>query len=199
MASNAGVHYVSGLLSARPAAAIQNLQGLRAGDFYYAQDVGVLYQLLDLAPGSYRWQEVPAVDLVFAAGADLSLSQYRFVQLDGSGQVVLSTTTSGYGAIGVLQNSPGLGQSALVRLFGVTPIRSGSALVPNTYLSSDAGGRAVVLARTAVVNTNDAPSATDPVIATVLLAQSLASAGGADVNVLCVLRIGGMIPATPSP
>jgi len=78
-------------------------------------------------------------DESFPAGADLTGDQYKIVKLNASGQVVLSG--AGELAIGVLQNKPGSGEAAQVRIFGLTRmLTKGSNAEPGDNIFSDATG-----------------------------------------------------------
>lgn len=78
----------------------------------------------------------------FVAGADLSAAanQYKFVKLDGSnaGQVVLCG--DGEDAIGVLQDTPSLGDVCEVVLWGITKVYAGASYNAGVVLSSGASG-----------------------------------------------------------
>ena len=78
------------------------------------------------------------------AGADLSAAsnQFKFVKLDGSGDVVLCTAATDV-PYGVLQNTPRLGEAADVVIIGITKLVAGGALAtPGTLIGTDASGRA---------------------------------------------------------
>jgi len=63
----------------------------------------------------------------FTAGADLRTSQYRIVQLNSSGAVVLPTG-QGIKALGVLLNTPNTGEMAEVGVFGLFEVVSNGAV-----------------------------------------------------------------------
>jgi len=76
------------------------------------------------------------------AGADLSGSQYCFVKLDSSAQVVLAG--DGQDAIGVLQNDPASGEAATVMVgSGVTKVKAGGSSTNGGDVGIDSTGRAV--------------------------------------------------------
>lgn len=84
------------------------------------------------------------------AGADLSTTgQYRFVELNGSGQVTVCNA-AGELSLGVLQNAPSAaGQAATVAVDGVIKVIAGSGgLAPNNKVTTDNQGRGVVAAST---------------------------------------------------
>lgn len=86
--------------------------------------------------------EMPVLDVSFVAAADLSGSQYAAVTLDGNGKAVLATT-AGEVCVGVLQNDPRAGETAQVRVYGVTMVKAGAAVTPGQLVSNDASGLAV--------------------------------------------------------
>lgn len=86
----------------------------------------------------------PGVDLTRAAGADLSTKQFYIVKLNTSGQVVLADT-AGEKCFGVLQNAPASGEAALVRVFGVSKVKSGASFTnANSYVQNTTAGKADV-------------------------------------------------------
>lgn len=88
-------------------------------------------------------REIAIYDESFEANVDMSGDQYKIVKLHTvAGQVVLAGAGEG---IGVLQNKPEAGQSAQVRLFGLSRIiTKGSAAEPGNRYTSDADGFGVV-------------------------------------------------------
>lgn len=52
--------------------------------------------------------------------------QYKFVKLDGDGNVVISDGTQGEQCIGVLQNKPAIGQACEIIAIGVTKLKTDS-------------------------------------------------------------------------
>ena len=81
--------------------------------------------------------------ITLEAGADLSSSQYHFVELTSTGATV--TNASGELPIGVLQNDPdAVGKAAEVAYAGVTKVVAGGALTrADRKVMTDAQGRAV--------------------------------------------------------
>ncbi len=77
------------------------------------------------------------------AGADLSAAgnQYKFVKLDANGDVIMPTAATDV-AIGVLQNRPGLGQTAETVFVGVTKIQGDAALAVGAVIGTSADGQA---------------------------------------------------------
>ncbi len=87
-------------------------------------------------------REIAIYDESFEANVDMTSLQYRIVKLHTvQGQVVLAGAGEG---IGVLQNKPEAGQSAQVRLFGLSRvITKGAGAESGDRMTSDADGFAV--------------------------------------------------------
>lgn len=106
------------------------------------------------------------------AGADLSLSQYRLLARDGSGNVI--RCGAGGDVYGVLDNAPKSGQHANVfrREGAQVLVVSGAAFARDEKLVSDATGRAVAAAGTAGTNYHlraiEAATAADQIVSAVL-------------------------------
>ena len=88
-------------------------------------------------------------DVSFVAGENLSSAQYRFMELNSSGQAMISGGTGIY-ALGVLQNTPTEGQAADVRVDGITKLAMGSTgiygvtgVALGTIVANYSKGRAV--------------------------------------------------------
>lgn len=76
------------------------------------------------------------------AGADLRTSQYCFVELNSSGQIVLAG--DGEDAIGILQDAPNTGEVAEVMVgAGISKVKAGAVASVGNYVASDSTGRAV--------------------------------------------------------
>ncbi len=88
--------------------------------------------------------ELPVLDLSLEAGADLSTKQFYLIKLDPAGRAVLAGAAER--AIGVLQNNPLAGETAQVRVLGVSKVVSGNSFGVGTVLASDAAGKAVTSA-----------------------------------------------------
>lgn len=82
-------------------------------------------------------------DVTLDAGADLSADQFKFVKMSGDNTVILCAAATDL-PIGVLQNDPLLGQSAQVRLMGVTKLEGDAALVAGNQIGTSADGQADV-------------------------------------------------------
>jgi len=82
--------------------------------------------------------------ITLLAGADLSSSQYCFVKLNSSGQVVVAGADDR--AIGVLQDTPAAsGRAACVGIDGVSKVLFGGTVSKGAAVTSDANGKAVAL------------------------------------------------------
>ena len=83
-------------------------------------------------------------DESFVANIDMSADQYKIVKLHTTvGQVVLAGAGQG---IGVLQNKPGAGNEAQVRIFGLSRIvTKGSNAESGDRYTSDANGFGVTV------------------------------------------------------
>ena len=97
------------------------------------------------------WQDIGLSDMTFVADVDLTLAQYYFVSpASTAGNVGVATGASNPAPLGVLQNSPSLGQEARVRPFGPPKLfiktGSGSALGFGRYIIVNASGQGIPLA-----------------------------------------------------
>lgn len=72
------------------------------------------------------------LDISYPAAEDLSNDQYRFVVL-ASGQVRRPDSGTEI-ALGVLQNAPGSGEAASVRVIGISKIRFGETVAENEWI-----------------------------------------------------------------
>lgn len=75
----------------------------------------------------------------FVAGADLRTSQFRFVDLNASGQVVLSSDNGRM--VGVLLNDPNTGEAALVGVAGALKVVSSGVVTRGGDIGSAANGQ----------------------------------------------------------
>lgn len=85
--------------------------------------------------------EIPGLVVSFPAGGDLSSSQFKFVKLNASGQVVDIAAATDV-PIGVLQNNPTSGQGATVMIDGITKLQADAALTVGTAIGPSADGQA---------------------------------------------------------
>jgi len=72
------------------------------------------------------------LDVSFEAAEDLSNDQYRILVLD-SGKVRRPNASTDI-PLGVLQNAPGSGEAAAVRLIGVSKIQLGETVAENEWI-----------------------------------------------------------------
>lgn len=89
--------------------------------------------------------------ITLTAGANLASSQYFWVKLNTSGQVVVAG--DGDYAIGILQNSPASGEAATVAVAGVSKLKVGTvAVVAGDEAASDSAGKAATAATGDIIN-----------------------------------------------
>jgi Uncharacterized conserved protein (DUF2190) len=111
---------------------------------------------------------IPEDFIAHPAGADLSLSQYRMVTRDGSGNIVRAG--AGASVYGILENNPTVGRHANVcfREGAYFLVVSGAAFARDAKLTSDAQGRAVDAGGTAGTNyvliAEEAATAADQIV-----------------------------------
>jgi len=92
-------------------------------------------------------------DLSFKAAADLSALQYTFVKLDANGNVV-ACSAAGEKSVGVLQNKPKNGETALVRPVGLSKIVASAAIAAGDYIATTAAGQAKTALRLVAASGN---------------------------------------------
>lgn len=107
---------------------------------------------------------------VILAGADLSASQYRAVNLNSSVQAVVPS--AGGRIVGIRQNKPTSGQAVTIVSSGVVLWEAGAAVTAGANVSTDNAGRCVDQATTAFTH-----------------GVALAAAGAAGVLVPVLLQI----------
>jgi hypothetical protein len=78
----------------------------------------------------------------FSAGADLSSSQYLFVELSSANTVTVANS-AGEKTVGVLLNDPTSGQAANVAILGRVKVIASAAISVNAYVSTTNAGKAV--------------------------------------------------------
>lgn len=76
------------------------------------------------------------LDLTYPAAEDLSSDQYKFVVLNSSGLVRRPDSASEV-ALGVLQNCPGAGEAAVVRVLGISKFQGNAALGIGTFVGPE--------------------------------------------------------------
>lgn len=82
------------------------------------------------------------VTITVVAGADLSSSQFKFVESNSSGTATVCNAAGEY-VLGVLQNDPTSGQAATVATSGISKVVLGGTVAINDQISTDASGRAI--------------------------------------------------------
>lgn len=82
--------------------------------------------------------------VTYEAAADLTAHQFRFVKLDANGKVVAIAAITDI-PIGVLQNTPNVGQAAEVVVLGGTKVKASAAITLPALLGTAADGKAVDL------------------------------------------------------
>jgi len=82
-----------------------------------------------------------SLDLTFKAGADFSAAQFKFVKMSAADTVALCTGATDK-PIGVLQNAPGSGGMAVVRMMGVSKVSSDAALTVGLLIGTSADAQA---------------------------------------------------------
>lgn len=88
------------------------------------------------------WESGPAIKLVgYTAGADLSNSQYHFVEI-GAGKTVTVCNAATDIPIGVLQNKPASGQTAEVLMCGVSKVVADADLAIGDLIGTSGDGQA---------------------------------------------------------
>ena len=85
-----------------------------------------------------------SVKVSLVAGGDLSSSQYRFVKLNSSGQVIAVAAATDR-PIGVLQNNPASGAVAEVLISGGTKLVLSGTVTEGAIVSPSANGTAVAI------------------------------------------------------
>ena len=82
-------------------------------------------------------------NITLPANADLSSSQYLFVDCNSTGRVAV-VAGNGYKAVGVLQNKPAaIDRAATVQFDGVTKVKAGAAVAKGADIMSNATGQAI--------------------------------------------------------
>ena len=90
-------------------------------------------------------------EITLTAGADLSASQYLFVEVSAADTVTVADT-AGEAVVGVLTNAPASGETASVALSGVCKLTAGAAVSAGAKVATDADGKAVAATAGAVIH-----------------------------------------------
>lgn len=138
-------------------------------------------------------EEADAVDLLVAAGADLSSSQHLFVEL-GSGGTVTVCNAAGENALGVLQNAPASGAIAIVRIRGKSRVIASGSLSTGALLATTSAGKSKA-AVAATVNTSDAGASSDAVAGSFVMGTALTD-GTTDAAHFMLVEKMGAVPST---
>jgi hypothetical protein len=83
--------------------------------------------------------ETEVLSISLPAGVDLSNSQYCAVSVDNNGNAVLPA--AGGPVVGVLQNAPKQGQTAQIRVYGVTQMVASAAVTSGNLVEATATGQ----------------------------------------------------------
>ena len=135
-----------------------------------------------------------AIDVLFPAGADLSSSQFLFVKLNGSLQIVLADGAC-EAALGVLQNAPANGAIARVRVAGVSKVIAGASLADGAVVAVQiTTGRAKAAVGGTVAGGAGDPS-NDPLVASFAMGRMLADGTNGNASTMLVQPMGA-IPTT---
>jgi len=124
--------------------------------------------------------EYPVLDVTFTAGEDLSAVRYSPVALNADGNVV--ACAAGADAIGFLQNKPGNGEAAVVRVAGITKAVANGAISVGSKV--DAAGAGKVRAQ---AGTHTTDTTTGDVTASFNILGVALEAAAADNDVITVL------------
>lgn len=88
-------------------------------------------------------QSIRDFERTFTTGASsLATKQYYIVKQHTDGTAILSAAATDK-HLGVLQNKPGVGVSALVRFLGTTKVVAGGAISVGAWVTADSNGKAV--------------------------------------------------------
>lgn len=87
-------------------------------------------------------------DISYPAGEDLSDDKFRVVRLHTDGKVYRPDDATSVSVLGVLQNAPGIGEAAAIRLSGISKVRLGGTVAINDkviheYVSATDAGNIV--------------------------------------------------------
>lgn len=131
------------------------------------------------------WEEGQGLDtdLSFRAAADLRTNQYNFVKLDANGDVVLCAA-EGEKSIGILQNKPNLGETAVVRVLGISKVVAAAAIAAGDFIKTGAAGTAKTALRLVQASGN----------ASNVMGMALRAAAGAGVIIAMDVQRSGVWP-----
>lgn len=131
------------------------------------------------------WEEGQGqvTDLSFKAAADLSALQYTFVKLDANGNVV-ACSAAGEKSIGVLQNKPKNGETAVVRPIGLSKVVASAAIAAGDFIATTAAGQAKTALRLVAASGN----------ASNVMGMALRAAAAVNVIIPCDIQRTGIWP-----
>lgn len=86
--------------------------------------------------------EIPGFSYTLPAASDMTGSQFRFVNMNSSGQA--ATPSAGGRVVGVRQNKPNTGQAATIVQTGVSIVEGGEAITAGANVATSATGKAMV-------------------------------------------------------
>lgn len=89
--------------------------------------------------------EIPGQQYTFVAHADLRLKRYYFVKMDTDGEVDVCSAVTDQ-PIGILQNTPNVGELATVMVNGVSKVVCEANLAKNDPVGTHDNGKADVYA-----------------------------------------------------
>jgi hypothetical protein len=90
--------------------------------------------------------EIPGLVITLPAAGDLSAGQYKFVELNSSGQVAICDAVTDI-PVGVLQNKPAAaGAAAEVMVMGVSKVQGDADLTKGNQIGTSADGQAAAYA-----------------------------------------------------
>lgn len=126
----------------RPCYAVDNNTVARTSNFGLRPTAGIVTSiesgLVYVEIGAKQVYEDGTIDLLAAAGADLSTTgQYLFVKLNGSNALVLADT-AGEHAAGVLINAPASGAIGIVRMHGISYVYAAGTIADGSVVATAA-------------------------------------------------------------
>ena len=89
--------------------------------------------------------EIPGRQLSFEAGEDLSAKRFYFLKLHTDGTVLLCAADTD-NPIGILQNTPNVGEMATVMVDGVSKVVGGENLALGALVGTSSAGKALTYA-----------------------------------------------------
>lgn len=85
--------------------------------------------------------EIPGFSFTLVSAADLSASQFRFVDVNSAGKAALPTLAGP--VVGVRQNKPKANEATTIVHDGISIVEAGGAITLGGLVTTDATGRAV--------------------------------------------------------